>query len=145
MIADQKNLLVLAFDATAESYIQKLKIDTHQLEENNILRQTKKELIEYFQKTRKEFSISLDPKGTLFQRKVWTHLQSVPYGVTKSYFEQAHELKMKSAVRAVASANGRNPISIIIPCHRILRMDGSLGGYSGGLDVKAKLLQLEEP
>lgn len=144
LIADNDSLLVLAFDRTAEKYLTDLQIQPQQQNENEVIRLTRKELAEYFAGKRKIFTIPLRPAGTDFQLKVWQSLRQVPFGVQKSYLEQAQSLKMKSAVRAVASANGRNPISIIIPCHRILRGDGSLGGYSGGLDIKTKLLQLEE-
>ena len=144
MIADDKFLLVLAFDATAESYFKTFQISPTQQDENKVIQLTKKELTEYFKGQRKVFTVPLRPLGTDFQLKVWDSLQRVPFGAKKSYLDQAQGLKIKSAVRAVASANGRNPISIIIPCHRILRTDGSLGGYSGGLEIKTKLLQLEE-
>jgi len=141
LIADDTSLLVLAFDATADDYKKQFKIKAQS--ENKITKQAKKELQEYFAKKRKTFSVPIRLVGTDFQMKVWEGLRQVPFGVQKSYLEQALDLKMKSAVRAVASANGRNPISIIVPCHRIRRGDGSLGGYSGGLDMKTQLLQLE--
>jgi methylated-DNA-[protein]-cysteine S-methyltransferase len=144
LIADDESLLVLAFDATAHDYIKEFQIQPSQQAENTVIRLTKKELTEYFAGQRKAFTVALRPTGTVFQMKVWESLQKIPFGARKSYLEQATDLKMKSAVRAVASANGRNPISILIPCHRILRGDGSLGGYSGGLEIKTKLLHLEK-
>jgi len=101
------------------------------------------QLLEYFHKQRKVFDIPLLTLGTPFQQKVWAALRSIPYGQTLSYSELAEKLGKKEAQRAVASANGANGISIIIPCHRIISKDGSLGGYAGGLKTKQKLLNLE--
>lgn len=142
-ITDEKHLLVLAFDATAGKYKDRFQIKAQNHAENAVITLAKKELSEYFLKKRKFFTVPLRLEGTDFQLKVWDSLRQVPFGERKSYLEQATELKMKSAVRAVASANGKNPISIIVPCHRILRGDGSLGGYSGGLDIKTELLKIE--
>lgn len=144
LIADDDSLLVLAFDATAKEYLQTFRLQPQNQNENAVIRLTKQELAEYFSKKRKTFTVPLRVVGTDFQMKVWDSLKKIPFGTRKSYIDQACDLKMKSAVRAVASANGRNPICIFIPCHRILRTDGSLGGYSGGLEIKSKLLQLEE-
>ncbi|MHB1686721.1 MAG: methylated-DNA--[protein]-cysteine S-methyltransferase [Ignavibacteriaceae bacterium] len=102
-----------------------------------------KELTEYFNRERKKFSVPLEIQGTEFQRKVWQQLMKIPYGKTISYLKLAENLGDAKAVRAVGKANGSNPISIIIPCHRVINFDGKLGGYSGGLDVKEKLLALE--
>ena len=110
---------------------------------NPILGQTEAELAEYFAGERREFTMPLAPAGTEFQRQVWDALQSIPYGETRSYGEQARSIERPKAVRAVASANGDNPISIIIPCHRVIGSDGSLTGYGGGLPRKQYLLGLE--
>ncbi|CAL2077815.1 Methylated-DNA--protein-cysteine methyltransferase [Tenacibaculum sp. 190524A05c] len=101
------------------------------------------QLDEYFTGNRKEFELTLSPKGTEFQGKVWTELLKVPFGKTRSYLEQSKKLGDVKAIRAVASANGRNPISIIIPCHRIIGSDGSLTGYAGGVWRKKWLLEHE--
>jgi methylated-DNA-[protein]-cysteine S-methyltransferase len=90
-----------------------------------------------------EFSLTLAPRGTLFQQRVWSLLQTIPYGTTSTYGKLATQLGDPKAVRAVGLANGRNPISIIIPCHRVIGSDGSLTGYGGGLDLKQRLLALE--
>jgi methylated-DNA-[protein]-cysteine S-methyltransferase len=109
-----------------------------------ILSQTKKQLQEYFSGQRRQFSIQLASSGTDFQTQVWSQLCKIPYGKTQSYKEIAQKIKNEKAVRAVGSANGKNPICIIVPCHRVISSDGSIGGYSGGLDIKSKLLNLEQ-
>lgn len=98
---------------------------------------------EYFNRERKEFELPLEIIGTDFQKKVWNELTKIPYGETISYGELANRMGDKNLMRAVAAANGVNPIPIIIPCHRVIGADGSLTGYGGGLDVKQKLLELE--
>jgi len=103
------------------------------------------QLKEYFSKERTTFSLKLNPKGTDFQQKVWTALLAVPYGKTRSYLEQSKYLGDVKAIRAVASANGKNPLWIVIPCHRIIGSDGSLTGYAGGIWRKKWLLELECP
>jgi len=102
------------------------------------------QLDEYFAGTRQTFDLPLSPKGTPFQEKVWKQLQEIPYGQTISYSQLAQAIGNPKACRAVGSANGKNPISIIIPCHRVIASDGSLGGYSSGLENKKILLDLEK-
>lgn len=111
--------------------------------ENHILRQTKEQLDEYFRAKRKKFTIPLLPNGTTFQKDVWKVLYNIEFGQTISYKEEANLLNNPKAYRAVANANGKNPISIIIPCHRVIASDGKLGGYTGGLWRKESLLKLE--
>lgn len=106
--------------------------------------ETKKQLIEYFQGTRKIFDLPLIPKGTPFQMEVWEVLRQIPYGETMSYGAQAKRLGDKNKARAVGMANGRNPISIIIPCHRVIGSNGKLTGFGGGLKNKAWLLNHEQ-
>jgi methylated-DNA-[protein]-cysteine S-methyltransferase len=103
-----------------------------------------RQLKEYFNGTRKEFAIPLDLNGTPFQLQVWQALQEIPYGVTKSYGELAITIDCPRAVRAVGTANGANPVPIVIPCHRVIGKNGTLTGYRGGLDIKAELLRLEQ-
>jgi len=110
---------------------------------NKHLDQLKKEIDAYFAGTRKTFSVSLDVCGTEFQKNVWKILPQIPYGQTWSYQQQAIKLNKPKAVRAIASANGYNRISIIIPCHRVIGKDGNLTGYSGGLERKKWLLDFE--
>lgn len=104
----------------------------------------KKQLNEYFDGKRKEFNLPLKFDGTELQKKTWSYLQKIPYGETVSYQEQAHQIGNSKAVRAVANANGRNYISIIIPCHRVIGKDGTLTGYGGGLWRKEWLLRHEK-
>ena len=108
-----------------------------------VLRTAAKQLGEYFAGTRKDFDLPLAPEGTPFQQKSWEALRAIPYGETISYGEQARRLGSPSAVRAVGAANGRNPISIIVPCHRVIGSNGSLTGFAAGLEAKAWLLRHE--
>lgn len=103
------------------------------------------QLDEYFNGTRTQFNLKLNPQGTEFQKRVWHNLLNVPYGTTRSYLEQTKILGDVNAIRAVASANGKNPIWIIIPCHRIIGSNGSLTGYAGKLWRKKWLLEHENP
>ena len=114
------------------------------IETSLVLEQTTLQLDEYFLGTRRSFEIPLHPVGTDFQKKVWDLLKNVKYGDTISYKEEARRFGNVKAIRAVASANGRNPISIFIPCHRVIGSDGSLTGYAGGLEKKRFLLDLEK-
>ena len=106
-------------------------------------RQALLQLEEYFEGRRRSFDLPLAPQGTSFQRKVLEALQAIPYGETRSYKDIATAIGQPKAVRAVGAANARNPIPIIIPCHRVIGSDGSLTGFGGGLDVKRALLRLE--
>ena len=103
------------------------------------------QLQEYFDGKRKDFDIKLNPEGTDFQKKVWNQLLEIPYGKTLSYLELSKQLGDVKAIRAVANANGKNPIWIIIPCHRVIGSDGNLTGYAGGLNRKQWLLEHESP
>jgi len=97
----------------------------------------------YFKNERKNFDLKLNPEGTLFQKKVWTQLNTIPYGKTISYLELSKQLGDTKVIRAAASANGKNPLWIIVPCHRVIGTDGSLTGYAGGLHRKQWLLNHE--
>jgi methylated-DNA-[protein]-cysteine S-methyltransferase len=101
------------------------------------------QLDEYFARKRQVFEIPLAPAGTPFQQRVWRELTTIPYGETRSYLQLATAIGNRSAMRAVGAANGRNPISIIVPCHRVIGSDGTLVGYGGGLARKRFLLELE--
>ena len=103
------------------------------------------QLHEYFEGIRKEFDLKLNPDGTDFQKKVWKGLVQIPYGKTISYLNLSKELGDVKAIRAVANANGKNPLWIIMPCHRVIGSDGSLTGYAGGLHRKQWLLEHESP
>ena len=111
--------------------------------ETSLIKETVKQLQEYFAGQRREFSLPLAPRGTEFQQAVWQALTTIPYGETRSYKQIAEQIGNSRACRAVGMANNRNPISIVIPCHRVIGSDGRLVGYGGGLDVKQLLLELE--
>jgi methylated-DNA-[protein]-cysteine S-methyltransferase len=108
-----------------------------------VLVETERQLAEYFAGRRKAFDLTLDFAGTEFQKKVWRALLTIPFGETRTYAQIAKQVGDPKAVRAVGAANGRNPISIVAPCHRVIGSNGKLTGFAGGLDVKAQLLRLE--
>ena len=103
-----------------------------------------KQILEYLEGKRKVFELALDLRGTPFQLEVWDALRRIPYGETRSYAKIAAALGRGSATRAVGTANGANPVSLVVPCHRVINSDGKLGGYAGGLDIKARLLAMEQ-
>jgi O-6-methylguanine DNA methyltransferase len=106
-------------------------------------RRAAEQVLEYLEGRRTAFDLPLDLRGTEFQLRVWAALRGIPYGETRSYQEVARALQRPRAVRAVGSANGANPLPLVIPCHRVVASDGKLGGYGGGLALKAKLLAME--
>ncbi len=111
--------------------------------QNKYFESLQKELDEYFEGKRADFTIPLQLVGTSFQQDTWRILQTIPYGETISYKQEALLLKNPKAVRAIGTANGKNMISILIPCHRVIQSNGALGGYAGGVDKKQALLNLE--
>ena len=111
--------------------------------EHILFNEVEKQLEAYFSGSLQEFDLPLNLIGTSFQQEVWSQLQEIPFGKTRSYLDLSNELGNPKAIRAVASANGANAISIIVPCHRIIGSDGSLVGYAGGLAAKRRLLSLE--
>ncbi|QQZ41156.1 methylated-DNA--[protein]-cysteine S-methyltransferase [Pseudomonas sp. SK3(2021)] len=113
-------------------------------DDHPVLLETERQLKEYFAGSRNRFELELDFVGTEFQRKVWQALLTIPFGETRSYSQIAAQVGSPKAVRAVGAANGRNPISIIAPCHRVIGASGSLTGFAGGLQAKQFLLALEE-
>lgn len=112
--------------------------------ETELIKKTFAEIEEYLDGKRKTFDIPTNPKGTVFQKKVWEELKKIPYGKTASYGEIAEKIGNPKAQRAVGLANNKNPVPIIIPCHRVIGKNGSLTGYAYGLDVKKTLLDLEK-
>ncbi|MCL1932587.1 MAG: methylated-DNA--[protein]-cysteine S-methyltransferase [Candidatus Azobacteroides sp.] len=118
--------------------------DSRQTSSNPLIKETCVQLDEYFAGKRQTFDLPLSPQGTDFQQTVWKQLQEIPYGQTISYSQLAKAIRHPKACRAVGSANGKNPIAIIIPCHRVIASDGGLGGYAYGIDVKKRLLDLEK-
>jgi methylated-DNA-[protein]-cysteine S-methyltransferase len=114
-----------------------------EIKETQLIKETALQLDEYFKGERKQFDIQLNPHGTPFQKSVWKELLQIPYGETRSYKQVAERIGNPSASRAVGMANNKNPIFIIIPCHRVIGSTGKLVGYGGGLDIKERLLKLE--
>lgn len=113
--------------------------------ESQVLQKTELQVTEYLAGQRQVFDLPLDAEGTEFQKRVWQKLSEIPYGMTRSYKDIAIELGGDSgSSRAVGTANGRNPLSLVVPCHRVIASDGTLGGYAGGLSIKTFLLDLEQ-
>jgi methylated-DNA-[protein]-cysteine S-methyltransferase len=119
-----------------------LRIETRD-DSHPILLETERQLNEYFSGRRTEFALKLDVDGTPFQRKVWNALRTIPFGATRSYGDIAKQIGNPGAMRAVGAANGRNPVSIVVPCHRVIGSNGKLTGFGGGIEAKAFLLTLE--
>ena len=111
---------------------------------SELLDRAERQLAEYFRGDRREFDLPLEPEGTEFQLSVWQVLRTIPYGETISYGEQARRLGDAKKARAVGGANGKNPLSIVVPCHRVIGASGALTGFGGGVDVKETLLRLEK-
>lgn len=118
--------------------------DTFEVMETALLEQAAEEMREYLRGTRQAFSLPLAPEGTAFERSVWDALLTIPYGETRSYGQVAAQIGRPTASRAVGRANGRNPVSIFIPCHRVIGADGSTVGYAGGVELKRHLLAMEQ-
>lgn len=114
------------------------------LEETELIRNCKKQLDEFFEGKRTAFDLPLAPKGTEFQKKVWNVLKEIPYGETRSYKDIAIAVGSPKGFRAVGMANNKNPIAIIVPCHRVIGANGKLVGYASGTDIKSFLLELEK-
>jgi methylated-DNA-[protein]-cysteine S-methyltransferase len=116
---------------------------THLDPRHPILIATERQLTEYFSGRKTNFDLPLEPRGSEFQKKVWSALREIPFGETRSYLDLAKALGSAKAVRAVGAANGKNPLAIVVPCHRVIGANGALTGFAGGLEAKAKLLELE--
>ena len=143
LIATDQGLSHVLFDQQVPADVG-LDDDPAQADAHPVLVAASVQLEEYFAGQRQEFDIPLDLKGTEFQRAAWLALASVPYGETRSYRQQATAIGRPNAVRAVGAANGKNPVPIVLPCHRIVGSDGSLTGYGGGLPIKEYLLSHEQ-
>lgn len=137
LIANSHALIALD-NTSSDLYKNATKTETHK-----VLNLTHKQLDEYFSGARVKFELPLEPSGTPFQQKAWGALMKIPYGKTWSYSKQAHFINSPKACRAVGGANGKNPIPIIIPCHRVIGSTGKLTGYSGGMKMKVGLLKHE--
>ena len=131
-----------ALHMTAGRYVPSVNVDWQHAEQP-VLTQTRRELDEYFTGKRRTFSMPLAPTGTDFQKQAWIALTKIPFGEKRTYGQQAAIIGRPKAVRAIGAANGKNPIGIIVPCHRVIGADGTLTGYAGGLHNKEFLLKLE--
>jgi methylated-DNA-[protein]-cysteine S-methyltransferase len=142
LVASDKGLVAILWENDRPA---RVRLDEMVANENHpILVETERQLGEYFAGKRKAFSIALDMRGTPFQKDVWKALRAIPFGETRSYGQLAKQLGNPRATRAVGAANGRNPVSIIVPCHRVIGSSGKLTGFAGGLETKAHLLSLEK-
>lgn len=143
LFANNRELLGIYFDSNLIEADRRFSPFETVQGSNLIIEMTKKQLQDFIEGKRRSFELPIRFKGSHFEQKVWKSLLKIPYGKTISYQKQAELINQKSAVRAVASANGRNPFPIIFPCHRVIRSDGTPGGYSGGYKIKEALLRIE--
>ena len=141
LAADQSGLRLVEFDSPRHPFRRDR--DWQRTDDDPLLRETSAQLDEYFAGTRRMFDLPLAPRGTDFQLDVWQELRAIPYGRTISYAQLAARIGKPSAMRAVGAANGRNPLPIVVPCHRVIGADGTLTGFGGGLPTKHFLLKLE--
>jgi methylated-DNA-[protein]-cysteine S-methyltransferase len=142
LVASDKGLVAILWENDSPRRVRLSELTTDQ--RHPVLLETERQLMEYFAGSRKTFSVALDIRGTQFQKNVWEALLAIPFGETRSYGQLAIQLGNPRATRAVGAANGRNPISIIVPCHRVIGSSGKLTGFAGGLTAKAHLLNLEK-
>lgn len=141
LVANDKSLLIVQMENHTHDHMGSL--DLKDGNDHKVLKETEKQLKEYFSGRRKNFDLPIEFHGTEFQKQVWNELLNIPYGKHVTYGTQASKIGRPKAVRAVGACNGKNPISIIVPCHRVIGASGSLTGYAGGLSVKQHLLNLE--
>ncbi len=139
LVANSKALVAILWGDEKRVKLGSMKKDVS----NAILAETEKQLAEYFDGKRKTFSIPLEATGTEFQNQIWKELRRIPYGKTISYLELAKKMGRPKGARAAGMATGKNPISILVPCHRVIGADGRLTGFAGGISAKKTLLQLE--
>lgn len=141
LIASDKGLVAILWESDSPHRVRLGDLVAD--EQHPVLMESERQLGEYFAGKRKSFSIALDMRGTRFQKEVWEALLAIPFGETRSYGQLAKQLGNPRATRAVGDANGKNPLSIILPCHRVIGSSGKLTGFAGGLETKAHLLSLE--
>ena len=150
LVASEKGLCNVQFGCAkrvlpeVKAWMKKHSLKQELIEDDAQVSEPRRQLDAYFRGERKTFDLSLDVYGTPFQKKVWEQLRIIGYGKTVTYKELAHEIGAPKAVRAVGGANNKNPVPIIIPCHRVIGSNGSLVGYGGGLEKKEYLLHLEK-
>lgn len=141
LVASDKGLVAVLWENEKPSRVRLRELVED--DKHPILLETELQLQEYFSGRRQKFTVALDMRGTDFQRDVWKALLAIPFGQTRSYGQLATQIGNSKAMRAVGAANGRNPISILVPCHRVIGASGALTGFAGGLETKAQLLKLE--
>lgn len=141
LVASDKGLIAILWENDDPDRVQLGHLEED--ENHPVLLETERQLKDYFTGKLEKFSLQLDFTGTAFQKKVWAALLTIPFGETRSYAEIAKQIGHPKAVRAVGAANGKNPISIVAPCHRVIGSNGKLTGFAGGLDAKAALLGIE--
>lgn len=139
LVGDERGLSAIHFPGRLASEVAALRESSR----HPALRVAAAQLSEYFEGRRRSFTLRLAPEGTGFQRSVWRALEEIPFGETRSYSEIAHRIGRPTATRAVGAANGRNPLPIVVPCHRVIGADGSMTGFAGGLRLKRWLLAHE--
>ncbi|RKE04550.1 methylated-DNA--[protein]-cysteine S-methyltransferase [Marinifilum flexuosum] len=139
LLASDKGLKKILF----EDQFKAFEISSTWEQSTEKLSQAKEQLLAYFNSNLVQFELQLDPDGTVFQKQIWKQLEEIPFGEIRSYQDIANAIEKPNACRAIGMANSKNPIPIIIPCHRVIGKNGKLTGYAGGLDIKAKLLQIE--
>jgi methylated-DNA-[protein]-cysteine S-methyltransferase len=142
LVASDKGLVAILWEKDSPRRVRLSELAAD--DQHPVLVKTERQLGEYFSGKRKVFSVALDLRGTHFQKDVWESLLAIPYGETRTYGQLAKQLGNPLASRAVGAANGRNPVSIIVPCHRVIGSSGKLTGFAGGLETKAQLLTLEK-
>ena len=135
--------ITIGANVNSITYLKTHDACTGEFKETDLIRKAYLQLVEYLSGERSDFDLPLEPKGTEFQQKVWFASCEIPYGETITYKELAQMAGKPKAIRAAGAANGKNPIYMIIPCHRVIGSNGSLTGYGGGLEIKEKLLRLE--
>ncbi len=141
LVASDTKLLAILWEGDNPARVRLGTLQEYQ--DHSVLMETEQQLRQYFARHLKKFTVPLEFNGTSFQKSVWAALLSIPYGETRSYAQIAKQIGRPKAVRAVGAANGKNPISIIAPCHRVIGTNGSLTGFAGGLEAKRYLLGLE--
>lgn len=141
LVASDKGLAAILWENDDPKRVRLCPLEKN--ERHPVLLETERQLNDYFAGRRQSFLLKLDFAGTEFQKKVWNALTTIPFGETRSYGQIARQIGRPKASRAVGAANGKNPISIIAPCHRVIGSNGKLTGFAGGLDTKARLLKLE--
>jgi methylated-DNA-[protein]-cysteine S-methyltransferase len=141
LVASAKALVAVLWEGERPN---RVKLDTAKDDRHHpILLETERQLRQYFAGVRDRFDLPLDPRGSEFQKRVWCALKEIPFGKTRSYLDLAKTIGLPKASRAVGTANGKNPLSIVVPCHRVIGTGGTLTCYAGGIETKAKLLALE--